>query len=105
VIARIWRGWTTPGNADRYETLLRSEIFSGIEQRRIPGYRGIDLCRRDVDGAVEFLTLMWFDTLDAVRGFAGQDYEAAVVPPHARQLLQRFDQTSAHYTVVERRGP
>lgn len=105
MIARIWRGWTTPGNADRYETLLRSEIFSGIEQRRIPGYRGIDLCRRDVDGAVEFLTLMWFDTLDAVRGFAGQDYETAVVPPHARQLLQRFDQKSTHYTVVERRGP
>ena len=105
MIARLWRGWTTPANADPYEQLLRSEIFSGIEQKKIPGYRGIDLLRRDVEGTVEFVTLMWFDSLDAVRAFAGQDYQNAVVPPKAQQLLLRFDRKSAHYSVVEKRGP
>jgi heme-degrading monooxygenase HmoA len=102
VIARIWRGWTTPRNADAYERLLRSEIFSGIEERRIPGYRGIDLLRREVEDTVEFVTIMWFDSLDAVREFAGADHELAVVPARARALLQRFDRRSAQYDVRER---
>ena len=102
MIGRIWRGWTTPGNADAYERLLRSEIFSGIEERRIPGYRGIDLLRREVEDTVEFVTIMWFDSLDAVREFAGTDHELAVVPARARALLLRFDQRSAHYDVRER---
>jgi hypothetical protein len=54
---------------------------------------------------VEFVTIMWFDSLLAVRTFAGEDYEQAVVPPRARQLLIRFDERSAHYEVRERRGP
>jgi heme-degrading monooxygenase HmoA len=104
MISRIWHGWTTPDNADAYERLLRTEIFRGIEQRRLPGFRGIDLLRR-VDGAtVEFVTIMWFDSLDDVRAFGGADYEAAVVPPAARRLLARFDQRSTHYLVQERRS-
>jgi heme-degrading monooxygenase HmoA len=101
VISRIWHGWTTRENADAYETLLRTEIFSGIATRSIQGYRGIHLLRRDVDDGVEFVTIMWFDSLDAVRAFAGDDYEVAVVPPKARQLLSRYDSRSAHYQVVE----
>jgi len=104
MISRIWRGWTTRANADAYERLLREEIFTGIAGRAIAGYRGIDLLRRDADGAVEFVTIMWFDTLDAVREFAGDDYETAVVPPAARRLLVRFDDRSAHYTVRQRSG-
>ena len=105
MISRIWRGWTTPGNADTYEALLRAEIFSGIIERGISGFQGIDLLRRDVDQAVEFVTIMWFDSLLAVRSFAGEDYERAVVLPQARQLLLRFDERSAHYEVRDRRGP
>ncbi len=101
MISRIWHGWMTRENADAYEQLLRTEIFSGIAQRSIQGYRGIHLLRRDVDDGVEFVTIMWFDSLDAVRAFAGDDYEVAVVPPKARQLLSRFDSRSAHYHVVE----
>lgn len=100
MICRIWHGWTTPGNADPYERLLRTEIFGGIGRRAIPGYRGIQLLRREMGAEVEFVTLMWFDSLDAVRAFAGEDYEAAVVPPPARALLARFDPRSAHYPVV-----
>jgi heme-degrading monooxygenase HmoA len=104
MISRIWHGWTTPANADSYEALLRHEIFQGIEGRATPGFRGIDLLRREVSDEVEFVTIMWFDSLDAVRAFAGPDYEAAVVPPAARELLARFDQRSTHYEVRERRG-
>src|SRR5512134_1818378 len=102
MISRIWHGWTTVENADAYENLLKSEIFTGIADRHIPGYRGIHLLRRTLPSEVEFITLMWFDSLDAVRAFAGEDYEAAVVPPKARRLLSRFDERSAHYEVIER---
>lgn len=103
MICRVWHGWTTPANADPYEQLLRSEIFAGIAARNIAGFRGIDLLRRSVSDSVEFTTIMWFDSLDAVREFAGIDYEVAVVPPRAQALLQRYDARSAHYDVRERR--
>jgi heme-degrading monooxygenase HmoA len=97
VIVRLWRGWTSPANADAYEELLRHEIFHSIAARAIPGYRGIELFRRSVDDEVEFVTLMRFDSLAAVKAFAGDPYENAVVPTRARALLLRFDQRSAHY--------
>ena len=102
MITRIWHGWTTPANAPVYEQLLLTEIFSGIAARKIPGYRGISLGRRGIGDEVEFVTIMWFDSLDSVRAFAGQAYETAVVPPKARAVLKRFDPTSQHFhTVVE----
>ncbi len=102
MISRVWHGWTAPSNAEAYEALLRQEIFVGIRDRHIAGYRGIHLLRRDAGAEVEFVTIMWFDSLDAVRTFAGQDYEAAVVPTKARLLLSRFDLRAAHYAVIER---
>ncbi|HEV2148016.1 MAG TPA: hypothetical protein VGR37_11490 [Longimicrobiaceae bacterium] len=103
MICRLWHGWTTPANADSYERLLRSEIFPGIAARGVAGYRGFHLLRRNVGETVEFVTMMWFDSLAAVREFAGEEYETAVVPPKARQLLLRFDGRSAHYEVAEDR--
>jgi hypothetical protein len=99
MISRIWHGYTTPSKADAYEALLKSEIFTGIQQRQIPGFQEIQLFRRDLSGEVEFITVMWFDDLQAVRTFAGEDYEVAVVPPKARELLARFDDRSQHYEV------
>ncbi len=99
MILRIWHGWPTPANADAYQSLLKEEIFVGVGNRRILGYRGIRLLRRTVDGEVEFITIMTFDGLDAIRQFAGEDYEKAVVPPKARALLARFDERSQHYEV------
>jgi heme-degrading monooxygenase HmoA len=101
MISRIWHGYTTPANAEAYETLLKAEIFAGIRGRRIAGFREIQLFRRDLGAEVEFVTVMWFDSLDAVRTFAGPDYEAAVVPPKARAILSRFDERSQHYEVRE----
>jgi antibiotic biosynthesis monooxygenase (ABM) superfamily enzyme len=99
MISRIWHGWTTPANADAYEALLRAEIFVGIEQRDIPGFRRIQLLRRPAGPEVEFVTIMEFDSIEAVRQFAGEDYEAAVVPPKARAILARFDARSQHYEI------
>jgi len=99
MISRIWHGWTTAANADAYETLLREEIFVGIQDRHITGFRDISLLRRDADGEVEFVTIMHFDSIDSVRTFAGEDWEAAVVPDKARALLTRFDEESQHYEV------
>jgi antibiotic biosynthesis monooxygenase (ABM) superfamily enzyme len=99
MISRVWHGWTTPANADAYEALLKSEIFTGIQDRQIAGYRGIHLFRRNIGDEVEFVTIMWFDTIEAVRVFAGEDYEVAVVPQKARALLSRFDARSQHYEV------
>jgi hypothetical protein len=103
MISRIWHGYTGPGEADAYESLLQGEIFTGIEDRGIVGLQEIQLFRRNVGDEVEFVTVMWFDSLDAVRAFAGDDYEASVVPPAARALLSRFDERSQHYDVRERR--
>jgi len=99
MISRIWHGYTSPENAAAYEGLLKSEILTGIEGRKIPGFQGIQLFRRNLANEVEFITVMWFDSLDSVRAFAGADYEAAVVPRKARALLARFDERSQHYEV------
>jgi heme-degrading monooxygenase HmoA len=103
MIVRIWHGWTTPANADTYEALLKEEIFVGIEGRHIPGFRSIQLLRRPTGPEVEFITIMWFDSLDAVREFAGADHEAAVVPPKARAVLSHFDARSQHYELEAER--
>lgn len=103
-IARVWHGWTSPENADPYERLVRGEIFDRIVSRRIAGFLGILLLRRDLGAEVEFVTMMSFESIEAVKAFAGSDHEAAVVPPAARALLRRFDARSAHYEVRERRA-
>ncbi|MBX7220750.1 MAG: antibiotic biosynthesis monooxygenase [Blastocatellia bacterium] len=100
MITRIWHGWTTLENADAYQNLLETEIFPGIAAKNIPGYLGISLLRRTVGREVEFITLMWFASLEQIRAFAGESYETAVVPPTARQLLKRFDERSQHYETV-----
>jgi len=93
VIGRIWHGWTTSKNADKYESLLKEEIFSGIADKKVSGYKGIQLFRRplDNDEVVEFVTIMWFDSWDAVKQFAGKDYERPFVSVAAREVLARFD--------------
>ena len=103
MIARLWQGWTTKSNADAYQQLLEAEIFVGIAARRIAGFRGIELFRRELDDEVEFATLMRFDSLAAVKQFAGDDYEAAVVPAKARALLARYDLRSRHFEILVER--
>lgn len=103
MICRLWRGWTTPGDADAYEAVVRGEVIPGIEARRIPGFQHIDLMRREAGHEVEFVTLMWFDDLDAIKAFMGEEYDLAHVPDAAQAVLARFDERSAHYEVLDRR--
>jgi heme-degrading monooxygenase HmoA len=103
MIKRLWHGYTTVENADTYETLLQEKIFKGISNR-IPGLLDFEILRRELDGEVEFLTILTFDSLDAVKIFAADDYETAVVPPSARGLLKRFDSHCQHYEVVPKRN-
>lgn len=107
MIVRIWHGWTTAENGNVYEELLRSEIFPGIEAKGVEGYRGIELLRRLLeDGGVEFVTVMRFDSWEAVREFAGRDdFEEAYVPDSARRVLAHFDARSQHYELREQRKP
>jgi len=103
MVGRIWHGWTEPEKADQYEKLLKEEIFPGIAAKKVSGYKEIQLFRRPIDNnQVEFITIMWFDSWEAVKQFAGEDYERAYVPPKAREVLAKFDERSQHYEIKER---
>lgn len=103
MICRLWRGWTTPEDADAYERIVRTEVIPAIEARNIPGFRHIDLMRRDIGGEIEFQTLMWFDSIEAIKQFMGEDYSLSHVPTEARAVLNSFDDRAAHYEVIDRR--
>jgi heme-degrading monooxygenase HmoA len=103
VICRLWRGWTTKNDAGAYERIVRGEVIPGIQAHRIPGFRSIDLVRREREHDVEFMTLMWFDGLDSLKRFEGEDYQAAHVPARAQAVLAGFDRRPADYEVLERR--
>lgn len=103
MIARIWHGWTTPENADRYQELLETKVLPDIAAMNIDGYLGAELLREspiEPGGEVEFVTILRFGSLDQIRAFTGDDYEVAHVPPEARELLHRFDARSKHYRRV-----
>lgn len=101
-IKRIWHGWTTLENADKYQELLHKEVIPGIEQKNITGYRSIEILRMDMDDEVEFITIMTFDSIQNVIDFQGEDYKQCYVPDAAQQVLKRWDTESAHYNAVSR---
>jgi antibiotic biosynthesis monooxygenase (ABM) superfamily enzyme len=101
MISRICHGWTTPENADVYESLLKTDIFPAIASKQAPGYRGIQLLRRQTNNEVELVAIMHFDSLQSVKQFAGEDYERSYVPDKARKVLSRHDQRSQHYEIRE----
>ena len=99
MISRLWHGWASERDADRYEDLIRSTIFPGILDRKIAGLERIELHRRSLGTEVEFITVMWFTSMDAVTAFAGAGWETSVVPPAARAILAHFDEKAQHYEV------
>jgi hypothetical protein len=103
-VCRIWRGWATPENAPVYQELVWRTVIPAIEAQAIAGFQHIDLMRRDLGQEVEFATIMWFDSIEAIKAFAGEDHEASHVPPAARAVLSRFDERAAHYDVLDRRS-
>ena len=99
MIVRIWRGWTKHADAKAYEKLLRDEIFPSIAARKIEGYRGAELFIREESDEVEFVTLLRFDSMDAVKEFAGADASKPVIFPKAEALISGMEQ-ARHYRVV-----
>ena len=101
-VARIWRGWTTEGNADAYEAVVGQEVLPSIMSRNIEGLRSAHLMRAEeaVDDEVEFTTIIWFDSIDSVRDFMGDDYRRAHVPANAQAVLKRYDAEAKHFNVL-----
>jgi heme-degrading monooxygenase HmoA len=102
MIARHWRGWTAIRDADAYEHLLKERVLPGL--RGIDGYCGGYVLRLDAGGEAEFVVINFFESLDAVKRFAGPDYSAAVFEPEARRLLSRMEPIARHYQVRETVG-
>jgi heme-degrading monooxygenase HmoA len=103
VIARIWHGYTKPEHAEAYESMLKPELLPGIGQ--VKGYRGSYLLRRDAGDEIEFLTIMLWESMDAIRAVTGADYESAVVPEQRRKYLWRYDSKSVHYEIASIHSP
>jgi heme-degrading monooxygenase HmoA len=103
MIARVWRGFTTPEHADAYESHLKPELLPGLSQKR--GFRGSHLLRRAVGSEVEFVTVILWNSLDDVRAIATGDYEKAIIPEDRLPLLSRYDGRAAHYEVVSTSEP
>jgi heme-degrading monooxygenase HmoA len=103
MITRMWRGWTAPDNADAYERFLLHELFPSL--RGSSGFRGAEVLRRSDGDEVAFVTLTRFDSLEAVRAFAGGDYELAVLEPQALALLSRYDERALHFETASFAAP
>ena len=97
MISRVWKGWTSPVNADAYEELLRETVIPGLKQ--IKGHRGVYVMRQDGPEEVEFIVMNLFESIEAVKEFAGENYTVAVFEPEARILLSRVEPVARHYKV------
>ena len=102
MIARVWHGYTRPEHADAYEAMLKPELLPGIS--KVKGYEGSYLLRRNAGEEVEFITIILWQSLDAIRAVAGADYETAVIPEERRKYLARYDARASHYEIASVHG-
>ena len=103
-IKRIWHGWTTKENAEKYQNILDKEVLPGIEAKKIPGYKKIEVLKIELENEVEFITIMTFDSLQNVKDFQGEDYKRCYVPDVAQKVLKRWDKESKHYDLIDTRN-
>ena len=99
MIARHWRGVAKREFADAYVEHLHSETFPQLVQ--LPGFHDASILRRDLAQGVEFLVVTVWKSLDAIRAFAGNDPESAVVPAKVQQMMIEYDRRPRHYEVVD----
>jgi hypothetical protein len=96
-VIRMWRGWTTIENADIYENLLVNDIFPEVRKKEVKGLEKVNISIQKNEQEVEFLLILQFDSLDAVKTFAGENYEIAYIPDKAQRVLSRYESTAQHY--------
>ena len=101
MIARVWHGATKPEHADSYESMLKPELLPGLS--KVPGYRGSYFLRRDLGHEVEFVTIIFWESLEALKAFAGENYEVSIIPEERKKYLSKHEDRAAHYEVIS--GP
>ena len=101
MIARVWRGWTRPHDADAYAGFLSADLLPAVAAR-VGGFRGADVLQRRDGSVIEFLVITFFESLEDVRDFAGDRIELPVIEPEAARLLVRGDDRVEHYEVSSR---
>lgn len=99
MISRHWTGLSKPECADHYVEHLQRDTFPAI--RRLAGFKTASILRRTVPEGVEFLIVTNWESLDAIRAFAGDDVEAAVVPDAVQRMMVRYDRTVRHFEVFD----
>jgi len=102
MIARIWHGYTKPENADAYESILKPEVLPGIG--KVPGYRGAYVLRRPLENEIEFITILIWDSIDALKAVAGPNYTVSIVPEDRLKYLSRHESQAAHYEIQSIQG-
>ncbi len=102
-IKRVWHGWTTNENADKYQSVLQKEVIPGIEAKKIPGFKKFKILRIELKDEVEFVTMMTFESLQNVIAFQGENYKKCYVPDVAQKVLKRWDLEALHYELIETR--
>lgn len=102
MIARIWRGYAKPEHADAYEAMLKPELLPGLSN--VKGFKGSYLMRRNAGAEVEFITIILWDSVDAIRAVAGADYETAVIPEERRKFLSHYEARASHFEVTSMQG-
>jgi heme-degrading monooxygenase HmoA len=99
MISRQWKGIAKPGRADDYIEHLRDDTFPQLS--KIPGFAGASIMRRDVAQGTEFLVVTTWESIEAIKRFAGADPEAAVVPVAVQEMMVEYDKRVIHYEIVE----
>jgi hypothetical protein len=102
MIARIWHGYTRPEDADAYEATLKPQLLPGLD--KVPGYKGGIVLRRALGDEVEFITIMVWESIEALQAVAGPNYAAAIIPEDRLKHLSRYDKQSAHYEIRSLQG-
>ena len=100
-ILRIWKGWTSPEKAPVYEAMLKNEVFPEVVRKGVKGLEKVSISTRRDNNEVEFFLVLQFQSLDSVKSFAGQDYEAAYIPDNAKRVLSRYETTARHYELLD----
>lgn len=96
-IIRTWKGWTTLENASIYEALLVNDVFPTIKKNGVDGLEKVSIAKKEKTDEVEFFLTLQFDSMDAVKQFAGENYEQSYIPDNAKRILKRYDKTAEHY--------